>query len=156
MGAGQSSSDFTKTKAAVRATVFRVGILRATSALHSLDLLFQNALGDGKVSKFFKRNGKHIDLKVNGLFDALYAYTDLPYTHKESTKQLFSSQENGMFASCLTKIVHGKDLIAFVAWYFDVSLSIAGGMMKLATLSRLEGMKKQPNFSIVRNWVATA
>lgn len=155
-GASETPKEALATKVAVTETVRRVGVLRLVSERNGMKLPFQKTFPDGTLSRFFKKRGEVISLKVAGMFDALAAEAGLSHREKQSVAQLFGKEEQGIAAKHNRDIVHGKDLVAFIAWYFEIPYDIAAGLVRLAMAAEIAFVRKEPCVRLVEQWARAA
>lgn len=155
-GANYNTKKIGDTRAALTGTARCVGVLRVVSERSKLRLPFQAALRDGSLHRFFKRKGSSYELSVNGLIAALANQAELSGRELYNVIELFKAEEPGFADTEDRDVVHGKDLIAFLSWYFEIPLDIAAGLVKLTLATEIVCIRNRPRIGAVEQWVRAA
>ena len=155
-GAGESQKQCERTRKAVANTIRRVGALRLISEKHSFGFPFRKAFLDGSLKRFFRRSGSERELKLQSLLDAVGSLTGMGHSEREEVRKLLIAEETELANVPDHQIVHGKDLVSFVSWYFEMPLEIAAGMIRLALSSEIEALRAQPRLGEAVQWVKAA
>ena len=155
-GASENQRECDLTKVAVRNTIRRVGILRVVSARLEINLPFRAVLADGALSRFLRKRGDVYDLRLQGLIDALGNQGNLSHAAKGATLEALAAEEERLSGLPDHVVVHGKDLGAFTAWYFNVPQNVSLGMIRLAISAEIEVIRNQPRIAEVERWVRAA
>ena len=151
-GAGEREGDGAQVAEIVRALLRPVGMLRVADGRQRFRLPFQNAFRDGTIKRFFTERRGVYTLRLDAMVDSLLAHMDEPPPKDQVLAAL--DDETAAFAAVDDwQIVHGKDLVAFLAWYFDVSLAVASGLVILSIATCSHNAREHPNLNETVEWV---
>jgi hypothetical protein len=156
VGAGESDREYEITKAASSALTRPVGILRVTSARHSYNLPFQHTFRAGSIKRFFKKRGSDYSIIIDNVIDALVNNVEHVAVNRADIRASYDNEERTLADIADRKIIHGKDLVAFFAWYYDITLDIASGLVRLALGAQINVVRQQPNIATLHGWLAAA
>lgn len=156
LGAGKRSSEAALLSGAISKLLRPIGFLRIASAQQGWQLPFQNTFQSGSVKRFFRETRGVFDLRLSNLIDALLDQADISRSNKESIEAELSSLMRSSSTIPDWQVVHGKDLVALFAWYFDIPLNISAGLLALSLTAQAHELSSLASFGYVDAWLRAA
>lgn len=129
-----------------------VGILRICDARNGWQLPFQETFAGGTIKRFFRFRRGEYSLQLRNMVDALIRRVDEPPALEEVLRSVEAEAEAQREISDW-QVIHGKDLIAFFAWYFEIPLKVAGGLVALSIATSSHSVLRHENIGEVERWV---
>lgn len=152
-GAGERTSDAQLIRGAVRNLLRPVGLLRILSAQQELHLPFQMTFADGSIRRFFRYHRGQCDLRLDNMLDALLDQAGIERRLKHQIHESLAVLSQQLEATEDFDVIHGKDLVSFLSWYFEVPNPIAAGLVALSISTCLQDLLRANNIHQVKNWV---
>jgi hypothetical protein len=134
-----------------------VGLLRLATHRRDVALPFQRTFEGGSISRFFhydRRRGA--SLRIENMVDALLDRTGFGRGAKPAI--LAALEEEAVAATTLSnqEIVHGKDLIALLSWWFEIPYQTMTGIGALSLGANSSRVCEYPNIGQICSWLRGA
>lgn len=155
---------FNKTEAFTRDTEQLVSVLlrplatlRVLSARNGMDLPFQRTLHprdnvNGQLRRYLSGRGAAARVDVEKLVRALLQNGGIAVNKMEGVARDLEDEAARLQELQNDQVVHGKDLIAFVAWRLGCTVDVAQACVNLATASIVSAIRTKPLLQSAEAW----
>jgi hypothetical protein len=130
-----------------------IGILRVASARRNMNLSFQKTLTDKNMRKFIVKTEGRYQLDIGRLVTSLLQNSGASLKDKPNTIT-YQSAEIGLLLHMADRdVIHGKDYIRSLAFYFDDSSEHIEALLFMAIRCEVSEIRQMPNLQSVEAWI---
>jgi len=154
-GVGKPPSQTTATRGVARSLLRPMGLLRLADHVLGWRLPFQDTFADRGVHRFFRERRGLYSLQLDNLIDALTARVEPPPATPTRGQVATEMQARSTALAAVDdwQIIHGKDLLGFLSWYFKIPERATLGMVMLSIAACKAAVVALPNIGLVERWV---
>ena len=130
-----------------------IGILRFTSWRQNLRLSFQRTVTEKNMRKFIINGSTGYQLDLERLCEALLQNSAISLSQKPQLMLYYRQEITTLSRHADAEIIHGKDLIHSLAWYFDKTSEHIESLVFLGIWGNLENIRQLSNLKAAEEWV---
>jgi hypothetical protein len=132
-----------------------IGILRLAARRNHWKLPFRRTLEARGFGRFILQSGDE-RLDLDRLIRTLIQNSADSKPSAADIKNAFDIEEQQQAGQQDKQIVHGKDLVRLLAWYFQITDAFAANFLLMSLATEIALIKEAPNIQLAAKWIETA